>query len=420
MLVIGILIGLVVGAAVAAAWWSRREAVLRARLQAAEREVEVVHATREQFSAEFRAISGEALGPAVEQLVKLSTEQRRADAAEMKRMVDPVLESSRRVADGVQKIERQRSRADGELTQMLRGLSEGVTGLRSETGNLVSALRRPQTRGSWGEMQLRRAVEMAGMLEHCDFVEQQTVDGADGRLRPDLVVRLPGERVIVVDSKVPLDAYLSATETDDEAQRAGHLRRHARQVRDHVTKLAAKNYAREFASPEMVVMFIPNEGMHHAALQEDATLLEFGTEQHVLIATPTTLIALLQAAYYGWRQEHIAESARDIADAGRELHQRVGVFLSAFHKVGRGLASATEAFNSAVGSMEARVLPSLRRMADAGADSGRELQSPSPIDSTPRLINAPELVLSVDDEIAELVAKPSGQIIVRAVPDEPA
>jgi len=419
MLAIGIVIGLAVGAALVSAWASRRGAVLRTRLEAARREIEIVRGTREQFSAEFRAISGEALAPAVEQLVALSAEQRRADSAEIKRMVDPVLESSRRVAEGVQKIERERSRADGELTQMLRGLGETVTGLRSETGNLVSALRRPQTRGSWGEMQLRRAVEMAGMLEHCDFVEQQTVDGAEGRLRPDLIVRLPGERVIVVDSKVPLDAYLSATETEDESERAAHLRRHARQVRDHVTKLASKNYAREFASPEMVVMFIPNDAMHLAALQEDASLLEFGTEQHVLIATPTTLIALLQAAYYGWRQEHIAESAREIADAGRELHQRVGVFLGAFHKVGRGLASATEAFNGAVGSLEARVLPSLRRMSDAGADSGRELDSPAPIDSAPRLVSAPELVVSVDDEIAELVAKP-GAIVVRAVPDEPA
>ena len=219
----------------------------------------------------------------------------------------------------------------------MRGLSEGVTGLKSETGNLVSALRRPQTRGSWGEMQLRRAIEMAGMLEHCDFVEQHTINGSDGRLRPDVIIRMPADKVVVVDSKVPLDGYLSAIEATDDGDRALHLTRHARQVRDHVNKLASKNYARELESPELVVMFLPAEGIYHAALQEDASLLEYGPAQHVLIATPTTLIALLQAIYFGWQQERIAESARDIAAAGTELHQRVGVFLGAFHKVGRQL-----------------------------------------------------------------------------------
>jgi DNA recombination protein RmuC len=418
MLAIGIVIGLLLGAVGAALWFSRRMAALHASLLVAEREVEVVRATRDQFSAEFRAVSGDALGPAVEQLVRMAGEQRQADVAEIKRMVEPVAESSRRVQEGIQKLERDRSRTHGELSQMLRGLTDGVTGLRSETGNLVAALRRPQTRGSWGEIQLRRAVELAGMVEHCDFVEQQTIEGVDGRLRPDVVVRLPGDKVVIVDSKVPLDAYLSAIESDDDDTRDMHLARHARQVRDHMTKLASKNYAREFESPEFVVMFIPSEGIYHAALQEDAALLEYGADQQVLIATPTTLIALLRAVHYGWRQERIAESARDIAAAGRELHQRVGVFLGAFHKVGRTLASATEAFNTAVGSMEARVLPSLRRMESAGAGSGRDLESPAQIDATPRLVTAPELVLSVDEEIAELVARPAAPIVVRAVPDD--
>ncbi len=418
MLAIGIVIGLLLGAVAAALWFSRRMAVLQASLLVAEREVEVVRATRDQFSAEFRAVSGDALGPAVEQLVRMAGEQRQADVAEIKRMVEPVAESSRRVQEGIQKLERDRSRTHGELSQMLRGLTDGVTGLRSETGNLVAALRRPQTRGSWGEIQLRRAVELAGMVEHCDFVEQQTIEGVDGRLRPDVVVRLPGDKVVIVDSKVPLDAYLSAIESDDDDTRDVHLARHARQVRDHMTKLASKNYAREFESPEFVVMFIPSEGIYHAALQEDASLLEYGADQQVLIATPTTLIALLRAVHYGWRQERIAESARDIAAAGRELHQRVGVFLGAFHKVGRTLASATEAFNTAVGSMEARVLPSLRRMESAGAGSGRDLESPAQIDATPRLVTAPELVLSVDEEIAELVSRPAPPIVVRAVPDD--
>ncbi len=429
MVVFAFIIGLLLGAAAVGAWAARRAADTQVELQLARREVEAVRGTRDEWSAELRAISGDAIKQASDQLVALAGEQRRADGervtgemakhtAEIKRLVDPVAQSTRKVEQEIQKLERDRVQSHGQIAEMMRGLSEGVTGLKSETGNLVSALRRPQTRGSWGEIQLRRVAEMAGMIDHCDFVEQHTIDGADGRLRPDMIVKLPGNKVVVVDSKVPLDAYLSAIEATDDEQRALHLTRHARQVRDHMTKLASKNYAREFETPEMVVMFIPSEGIYDAALQEDASLLEYGADQHVLVATPTSLIALLRAVYYGWRQEHIAASARDIAAAGQELHQRMGVFLSAFQKVGRQLGSATNAFNEAVGSMEARVLPSLRRIEESGAKSGRDLGIPEPIDAAPRLVTAPELVVSVDDELAELAGH--GPIRVHAVPDEPA
>jgi DNA recombination protein RmuC len=428
MIIIAFIIGIALGAAAVAARAARRAADMNVELQLARREAEAIRGTRDEWSAELRAISGDAVRQASEQLVALAGEQRRADGervtgemakhtAEIKRLVDPVAQSTLKVEQEIQKLERDRRQAHGQLSEMMRGLNEGVTGLKSETGNLVSALRRPQTRGAWGEIQLRRVAEMAGMIDHCDFVEQHTVDGAEGRLRPDMIVKMPGDKVVVVDSKVPLDAYLSAIEATDDDARVGHLKRHARQVRDHMTKLASKNYAREFETPELVVLFIPSDGIWEAALQEDAALLEYGADQHVLVATPTSLIALLRAVHYGWRQERIAESARDIAAAGQELHQRIGVFLGAFQKVGRQLGSATAAFNDAVGSMEARVLPSLRRLEESGARSGRDAGAPERIEPSPRLVTAPELVVSVDDELAELAGR---QITVRAVPDEPA
>jgi DNA recombination protein RmuC len=287
------------------------------------------------------------------------------------------------------RLERERREAQGELAQMIRQLGEGVGTLRSETGNLVNALRRPATRGSWGEIQLRNVVEMAGMLEHCDFVEQGTLRTPDGALRPDMLVRLPGGKVVVVDSKVPLDAYLRALECEAESERELHTAQHARQTRDHITKLASKGYQRELdCAPEFVVMFVPSDVIYQAALAADPSLIEHGVQQHVLLATPTTLIGLLWAVHYGWRQELIAESARTIADSARELHRRLGRFIEPLGKVGRQLDSAVSAYNEAVGSFDLRVIPQVRRIEAAGASSDKDVQAPPAIDSTARRLTA--------------------------------
>jgi DNA recombination protein RmuC len=294
-----------------------------------------------------------------------------------------------RMESEIGRLERERREAQGELAQMVRHLGEGVGTLRQETGNLVTALKRPATRGSWGEIQLRNVVEMAGMVSHCDFVEQSTIQTANGALRPDMLVRLPGGKLVVVDSKVPLDAYLSALEATSESDRELHIARHARQTREHISKLASKGYHGQFDStPEFVVMFVPSDGIYQAALAQDPALIEYGVQQQVLMATPTTLIGLLWAVHYGWRQELIAESAREIAESARELHRRLGRFVEPLAKVGRQLDSAVGAYNEAVGSFDHRVVPQVRRIERAGAASDREVETPSAVESNARTITA--------------------------------
>ncbi|HEX5852806.1 MAG TPA: DNA recombination protein RmuC, partial [Solirubrobacteraceae bacterium] len=310
-------------------------------------------------------------------------------AEEIKGIVAPVQEKLGRMESEIGRLERERRQAQGELAQMVRQLSDGVGTLRQEAGNLVTALKRPTTRGSWGEIQLRNVVEMAGMVSHCDFVEQSTIQTGEGTLRPDMLVRLPGGKLVVVDSKVPLDAYLSSLEASGEEERELHAIRHARQTRDHIAKLASKGYQRQFDStPEFVVMFVPSDGIYQAALAQDPALIEYGVQQQVLMATPTTLIGLLWAVHYGWRQELIAESAREIAESARELHSRLGRFVEPLAKVGRQLGSATAAYNEAVGSFDSRVMPQVRRIEQAGAASERDVQAPDAVEITARAIAA--------------------------------
>jgi DNA recombination protein RmuC len=310
-------------------------------------------------------------------------------AEELKGVMGPVQEKLGRMENEIGRLERERKEAQGQLTEMIRQLHDGVGGLRQETGNLVSALKRPSTRGSWGEIQLRNVIEMAGMVDRCDFVEQSTIHTEDGRLRPDVLVRLPGGKVVVVDSKVPLDAYLAHLEATGEQERELHIARHAKQTRDHITKLASKGYQNQFDStPELVVMFVPSDGIYQAALAEDPGLIEYGIQQQVLMATPTTLIGLLRAIHYGWRQELIAQSAREIADSARELHRRLGRFAEPLAKVGRQLDSAVGAYNQAVGSFDTRVVPQLRRIEEAGAASEREVAAPPAIETTARPLTA--------------------------------
>jgi DNA recombination protein RmuC len=355
---------------------------------------------RERLRDELKAISVDVLAQTGESLAQRVGEARRAEeerasgemavrTEQIKGIVKPVAEKLGRMESEIGRLERERREAQGELAQMVRQLGEGVGTLRQEAGNLASALRRPSTRGAWGEIQLRNVVEMAGMVSHCDFVEQSTIDTGEGLLRPDMLVRLPGQKLVVVDSKVPLDAYLSALEAPEGEQRELHAARHARQTREHIAKLASKGYHRQFDStPEFVVMFVPSDGIYQAALAQDPALIEYGVQQQVLMATPTTLIGLLWAVHYGWRQELIAESAREIAESARELHSRLGRFVEPFAKAGRQLDSAVSAYNEAVGSFDHRVIPQVRRIEQAGAASEREVRAPDAVEITARAITA--------------------------------
>jgi DNA recombination protein RmuC len=390
LLISGLIVGALAGAVVAGALARSSRERIREELDSISTE------SRERMRDEMKAISADVLKQTGDSLAQRLADQRRAEeertvgemakrAEEIKGLVGPVNEKLGRVENEIGRLERERKQAQGELANMVRQLHEGVGGLRQETGNLVSALKRPSTRGSWGEIQLRNVIEMAGMIEHCDFLEQSTIRSEDGTLRPDVFVKLPGEKVIVVDSKVPLDAYLAHLEAQTDAERDVEIARHARQTRDHISKLASKGYQNQFdTTPDLVVMFVPSEGIYHAALAEDPGLIEYGVHQQVLMATPTTLIGLLRAVHYGWRQELIAESAREIAESARELHRRLARFVDPLAKVGRQLGSAVSAYNEAVGSFDSRVMPQLRRVEDAGAKSERELTAPAAVEANPR------------------------------------
>jgi DNA recombination protein RmuC len=370
----------------------------RARPRAHERAEE-----RAQLRDEIKALSLDVLHQTGDALAQRLADSRRAEeeraagemarrTQEIKGLVAPVHEKLGKVESELTRLERERRDSQVQLSEMVRALSAGTDTLRRETGELVSALKRPETRGSWGEIQLRRVVELAGMVAHCDFVEQSTIRTDDGRLRPDVLVRLPGERVIVVDAKVPLDAYLAAVEAGQhERDSRDQLARHARQTREHIAKLASKGYQRQFeATPELVVMFVPSDGIYQAALAEDPALIEHGVQQQVLMATPTTLIGLLRAVHYGWRQEQIAESAREIASSARELHRRLGPFVEHLAKTGRQLDSAVSAYNKAVGSFDHKLVPQIRTIEQAGIASDSRIEAPPAIETSARALRVDE------------------------------
>ena len=385
------------------------EAQVEAERRAAEEKLALVRDAQRSLADTFDALGRRALQANNDQFLQLARESlgRIAEAANgdlekrqtaIEELVRPVRDSLEKVDEKIENLENARTFAYASLRQQVSSLLETQNALRAETGNLVKALRAPSVRGRWGEMQLQRVVEMAGMLEHCDFTQQQTVEGDEGRLRPDLLVKLPGGKRLVVDAKAPLAAYLDALEAQSEDARAAHLAAHARQLRNHVVQLARKAYWDQFEhTPEFVVLFVPNEAVFSAAMEQDPSLMEGAFSEKVLLASPTTLIALLRAAAFGWRQERLAQDAQEIAALGRDLHKRLGRLGEHFAKLGRGLASAVSAYNETVGSFERMVVPGARKLREKAAPMDEELQPLADVEVAPRALEPPDPALLPED-----------------------
>ena len=381
----------------AAAWQER----LDAERAASAEKLALWSEAQQKLSDSFQALSADALARnnqvfldlaksalgQTQEFARGDLEKRQQAIAEL---LAPVRSSLDKVDSKIQELEKSRAGAYATLSEQVRSLIDTQEKLRSETGRLVTALRTPGVRGHWGEIQLRRVVEMAGMLDHCDFFSQATIQAEDGRLRPDLLVRLPAGKTVVVDAKTPLDAYLRAMEAPDESERRARLTDHARQVRTHMTALARKSYWEQFDhAPEFAVMFLPGESFFSAALEHDPSLIEFGVDQNIILATPTTLIALLRAVAYGWRQEKLAENAAEISALGKELYKRLSDMGEHWNKVGRSLERAVEAYNSAIGSLETRVLVSARKFAELKTSPlGVEIGVLEPVDKAVRAVDA--------------------------------
>jgi DNA recombination protein RmuC len=343
----------------------------------------------------------QATSRAISDLLKVNEESRRRDAEAAREALDKrqaeIKGLAERIAKGQEKIEeevRRRGETDLQTKTLLEQMGQTIGNLNSETAGLKKALRQPQTRGQWGELQLRRCVEIAGMTEHVDFEMQETLRTEEGRLRPDARFLLPEGRSFVADSKVPLDAFLDAQEAEVESERRVHLERHARQAREHVRSLSSKDYQGQFSPgsmPDLVICFIPNEPALHAAFTADPELFDYALERNVLLVSPTSLIGLLRTMELGWRQERMVEQAAEIAEAAGTLHARFSKFLGDFDKVGRGLRTAAGAYDAAVGSMEKRLLPQLRKVEGLGIAPGKEIEPPQPVELTVREITAPEL-----------------------------
>ncbi|MGB0935464.1 MAG: DNA recombination protein RmuC, partial [Alphaproteobacteria bacterium] len=340
---------------------------------------------QQQFSDAFKAMSSEALAHNNKSFLTLAQQsfQRLQDGAkgdlsarqqEIKSLMNPMKQALDTVNTRLQDLEKARVGAYEVLKHQVNDLVASQKELRSETANLVKALRAPGVRGRWGEMQLKRVVELTGLSQHCDFVEQASFEGDENRLRPDMIVRLPGNKTIVIDAKVPLAAYLEAIEATDDASRLQHFKDHARQVRAHITALSSRAYWDQISktdSPEFVVLFLPGDTFFSAALEHDPGLIEMGVEKKVILTTPSTLIALLHAVAYGWRQESLAENAREISELGKDLYKRLSDMGGHVSKLGRDLGTAVKSFNSTVGSLERRVLPAARRFKDLESTSAR-------------------------------------------------
>ena len=420
-LIMGLAIGALVG------WLGGRPA--QARLRTELDKDRVAHAERLKAYAEadgnlreaFQALSAEALRTNNQTFLDLAETRLRdartqatADIDARKLAVEnllaPMARTLEQVDREIRESEHRRLEASAQLMQRIASLDTTGQDLRSQTLRLVDALKRPGVRGRWGELQLKRVVELAGMVEHCDFEQQHTISSADDpdrRMRPDVIVRLPGNKRVVIDAKAPLDAYLKALDAPDEAARQALLAEHAKQVRTHLSQLASKGYAAHVQpSPDFVVMFLPGEMFFSAALEQDASLIEAGVQQGVIPASPTTLIALLRAVAYGWQQQAVEENARKISEIGRNLYESVRVLGGHFDALGTRLKSSLDAYNQAVGSLEGNVLVKARKLRELSAANGSEEIKPlEPIDRVPRMLQSPELTDGLPFHDVEVAAE---------------
>jgi len=434
LLIIGLAVGAALGYLFAQARSGARAAALSAELEAtkagtareleatksrAAEQLEAARLTHEQLREMFTALSSDALHKnsrsfldLAQQTLKQVTTTADGDLAKRQQaielLVSPLKESLAKVETQMADVEKQRATAYGELRQQVEAMGKNSEKLQAETAQLVAALRAPQTRGAWGEHQLRQVVEFAGMVEHCDFTEQTSTTTDDGVLRPDLVVRLAGGKHVVVDAKVSLVGFLDAMEAPDDTARAGHLKRHARHLREHVDRLGAKAYWELLPNtPEFVVMFVPAETFLNAALEQDPGLLQHAFEKNVILATPATLILMLRTIAYAWRQDALAESANDVLKLGRELYARLATMGGHVSKLGNSLESAVKTYNETVSSIESRVLVSARRLVDLKVTTD-ELDSPRQVERAVRQLQAPELVASVSETLISLPEPATG------------
>src|SRR5256885_1164013 len=381
---------------------ARLLANLEGERRAAQERNESFKRVTEELAEKFKALSRDALKDNNQEFLNLAranlekfqvTAKGELDQRQqaIDQLVKPLKDSLEKVDGKIGELEKSRAGAYAELREQVKSLATQQLELRNETGNLVKALRTPHIRGRWGEIQLRRVVELAGMLEYCDFTEQETVATEDGRIRPDVIVRLPGNRTIVVDAKVPFEAFYESVTTSDEVIRVERLKEHARLVRTHIGALSRKSYWETVQpTPEFVLLFLPGENFYSAALEQDPKLIEDGINQRVIIATPTTLIALLKAISYGWQQEQRAANADEVGKLGKELYDRMRTFVNYFADIGRNLDRALESYNKGVGSLEARVLVTARKFKERGAIAGEEIETVEPVDKSARTLSLDE------------------------------
>jgi DNA recombination protein RmuC len=395
----------------------RLEGALHAERQSAAEKLALVEDAQARLKDAFAALSADVLAKNTHRFLELARDKfgelQTAASTDLNGrqkaiadLVQPLRESLAKVDTKLQEVDRDRASSHARLAEQLRSLTEAQLALQSETGRLARALRSPNIRGQWGELQLLRVLEAAGMLEGSHFELKESVQSDEGRLTPDVVVKLPGGKHVVVDAKVPLTAFLDAIDCDEDSARDGKLREHARQVKDHIVRLANKGYWAHFQpAPDIVVMFVPGEALLSAALQHDAALLEFSMTRGVMLASPLTLMALLRAITYGWQQEKVARNAMEISELGRNLYERISKLAEHFESVGRSLAKAVTSYNSAVGTLESRVLVTARRLKDKGVTAPEELPEVETVDQTPRPLGAQELTGLFDDAIDAVVVK---------------